>query len=211
MTSSGWMSDSRDSVPRNGEIVRKDDEPDWGALLRQDVRPLLVVGAAACVWDDLARLGSWPHHIVVVNQIGIRIPAFQYWASLHPEFLIQKWLPRRKELIGQVGLWSHKTFRNVDLVLTDWNGSSGLFAVKCGLVMGYNRIVCAGTPLDDQHHFNIEKRWPDCLAYRKAWIKHQADLKPFVRSLSGWTRDLLGEPTEGWLTNPASRMPITQE
>ena len=82
-------------------------------------------------------------------------------------------------------------------------GTSSLFAVAVGLGLGYGRIVLAGVPLDAGGHFydppgtvtklfagSPRREWETA---NKIWFQDR------VRSLSGWTRELLGEPTEEWL------------
>jgi hypothetical protein len=36
-------------------------------------------------------------------------------------------------------------------------------------------------------------------SYRKGWERKLPDIKDRVRSMSGWTKELLGKPTKGWL------------
>ena len=174
-------------------------EPDFEALAKAPVKRALVVGSAECVWEDLGKVFPWQGVVCAVNQIGLHLPNVDYWVSLHPENLVTKWAPKRPELQQEASVWSHKSYRWVRQTLPDWGGSSGLFGVKVMLSHGFNRIVCAGIPLDGQHHFNIKREWPDCMSYRKAWQKRAVELRPFVRSVSGWTKKTLGEPTKGWL------------
>jgi hypothetical protein len=50
---------------------------------------LLVIGAARCVFDDLARFQSrFPvgdHDTMVCNHMGAYYPVFQHWASPYPD------------------------------------------------------------------------------------------------------------------------------
>src|SRR5260370_4391042 len=42
--------------------------------------------------------------------------------------------------------------------------------------------------------FVRKHRWVACLAFRHSWDKHKEEIKPFVRSFSGWTRQIFGYP-----------------
>ncbi|MCK5616765.1 hypothetical protein KAR91_83660, partial [Candidatus Pacearchaeota archaeon] len=83
-----------------------------------------------------------------------------------------------------------------------WHGSSALFAVLCCIAMGYTKIVLAGAPLDGKGHWydpHIKgPRWT-CETYQ-AWFEFAAcEQANMVKSLSGYTAQLLGEPVEEWL------------
>jgi hypothetical protein len=82
------------------------------------------------------------------------------------------------------------------------SGSSGLFAVKAALeVLGADRVVLAGVPMStDQRHFNKGEPWAKGAPYLDAWRIALPFIRDRVRSLSGFTRDLLGAPTPDWLT-----------
>jgi hypothetical protein len=49
-------------------------------------------------------------------------------------------------------------------------------------------------------HYNAKGPWKEAERHHKAWEGHIPNLKPFVRSMSGWTMRLLGgRPDEAWL------------
>ena len=84
-----------------------------------------------------------------------------------------------------------------------WWGSSSLFAVLTSLAMGYSRIILAGCPLDSEGHWyslHNEKGpvWDeeDFQAWRA--FKKQPESAQ-VKSCSGFTRGLLGQPSKKWL------------
>lgn len=90
-----------------------------------------------------------------------------------------------------------------------WNqfssgGSSGLFAVRVGIALGYDKIVLAGIPLDGTGHwYDPPKAKPRPYldrATRLEWaqLKQSQDAIK-VRSVSGVTKTWFGEPTEDWL------------
>lgn len=138
-----------------------------------------------------------------VNDIGCSLEQeLRFWATLHPEKL-GDWRGRRKPPLNQDYLAiSHREEHGADLGITipeQWGGSSGLYAIQCGLQFGYSRIIACGMPLDARPHFFDPKEWKDCYSYRDGWTKHVSHLKPRVRSMSGWTMTLLGKPTPQWI------------
>lgn len=87
------------------------------------------------------------------------------------------------------------------------NGASGLFAVEIALLMGYDPIVLAGCPLDHSGYCWDAGDWPRqdlgwITQVQKGttdiWTERAKTWNGRVTSLSGWTGELLGEPT--WLS-----------
>lgn len=94
----------------------------------------------------------------------------------------------------------------------DRGGDSGLFAVFVGLGLGYDEIVLCGMPQDGSRHF-FNSPYEDDEVFYKNWCTHHRaaikndyphthmswrmaapDMGGKVRSMSGFTRDLLGAP-----------------
>jgi hypothetical protein len=88
-----------------------------------------------------------------------------------------------------------------------WNGTSGNLAMKIGLAFDYTRIVLAGCPMDNSGNWyssqipeDDEKSNKDHRHHLWKWM--EISLRPigrFIKSMSGNTRDLFGEPTREWL------------
>jgi hypothetical protein len=53
--------------------------------------------------------------------------------------------------------------------------------------------------MDRRPHFNRDAAWGGYDTYRDAWMENFEVLRGVVRSLSGWTRELLGAPDEEWI------------
>jgi hypothetical protein len=151
---------------------------------------VLIVGGADCVWDDLAMVGDWPHDICAINDIGQKLPRVTHWVTLHP----REWeIHQRRAIATGYTRWSHH--EPCDKIFTPpGKGSSGLYAVRVMMHLGYTQIILAGVPMEQRPHFNKERDWADCDKYKKAWTDDLDEIKPFVRSCSGWTRRLLGGP-----------------
>jgi hypothetical protein len=174
--------------------------------------PCLVLGGAACVWDDAAAAqeifpftatiaakhiaSAWPGPLVAL-------------VSLHPEKLGPTLAERKRAGFDMdFEVWCHKSSGargkptgRIDRTLAgEWGGSSGLFAVQVARHLGYDRIVLAGVPMDDSAHFNSPDPLEKHERYRRAWLAHRAEIAPYVRSMSGWTSKVLGKPDFEWLS-----------
>lgn len=74
-------------------------------------------------------------------------------------------------------------------------GSSGLFAVRVALALGYGRVILAGMPLDDSGRFYDPpqiRKLDFASHYLDAWVKALPDFQGRVVSCSGMTKTLLG-------------------
>jgi len=85
-----------------------------------------------------------------------------------------------------------------------WHGSSVLFAVLCCIAMGYEKLVLAGAPLDGKGHWYYTDvpgpKWT-CETYQ-AWFEFAACSEAqMVKSMSGYTAQLLGKPPKDWFLN----------
>lgn len=165
----------------------------------------IVVGGASCVFDDVKKArdlccaaGSDPVYYVINDMI----PQFDgacIAVTLHTE-KIAAWLEQRqlssKQKPSQV--WAHRKYpeKIITHSTPDWRGSSGLFACKIAMESGINKILLCGVPMTViGDHFVRQRRWNACEGFRDAWDCHMAEIRPFVRSFSGWTAEQLGVPT----------------
>lgn len=169
----------------------------------------LGLGDAGCVWEDAeaARRLFEPEVVAATNNIASVWPGHvDHWFTLHPR-AVPQWvgielaLSRRLKLgLNRPHTWSHKPDKGIDFVTPDWGGSTGLLLVKGLLEIGLEKIVLAGIPMTraGRHYYEAED-WAQAEHYHKAWTKHLDLIRPHVRSMSGWTRDILGAPTPEWL------------
>ncbi|KAA0592951.1 hypothetical protein J2848_005693 [Azospirillum lipoferum] len=108
-------------------------------------RPLLIVGSAASLWDDLAALGVWPGPVMAVNRAGaFHQGRLDHWVSLHPDQL-GAFMAERVARGGDLSMttWCQKEHAGVRVdrveAALDRTGSSGLFAVRIALQrLGHN-------------------------------------------------------------------------
>jgi hypothetical protein len=85
----------------------------------------------------------------------------------------------------------------------EWDGSSAFFALQMAIQMEYPRIMLAGVPLNAEPHWydsvdDVGPMWtPETL---RAWGRFRKYIpRSRIRSCSGYTQYLFGEPTIGWL------------
>lgn len=173
----------------------------------------IVCGSARCLWDDLAELEGVDADLVAVGFSGMALPRRPvHWVSQHA-FDFQWMLPylKRGRVLTDSGLFvrhieTHSN-RACACVLHVWpksvmpdRGSSGESAARVSLAMGYERVILAGVPLDDQGHFYdpppglMGASYYNYSTYVKSWESSAAEFAGRVRSVSGLTRDLLGAP-----------------
>ena len=182
---------------------------------------LLVCGSGRGLWGDIAaytmRRGQGVHgeptcDTMAVKQAGMYLPwRFQHWAGAHGE-RFQYMAPLRREGYyfrgmdkGQRGvhpqklgakIHSEKAWPLVDHV---WGckmvGTSALFAVRVGLMLGYDEVVLCGVPLDTTGRF-YDAPWDKGVDLNVVDMAEWEQFLPFmkgrVKSMSGRTRDLLG-------------------
>lgn len=169
----------------------------------------IVLGSGAGCWDEFAAaremLAAEP--IVIACNHAFRDAPFAvaHAVSMHSD-QFPRWLAARRA----AGLPDPQTFwrpnhrpppkevptRSVE----SWGGSSGLLCVAVAFELGCERIVLAGVPMHKHaQHYDIEKDWIEARQYWPAWERMEPRMRGRVRSMSGWTLQLLGPPTEEWL------------
>jgi len=172
----------------------------------------LVVGSGYSVKDDLEAVKQFgkPDIVICVNEIALTMDC-DVWATLHPENLEGKGWANKRVANGfeLPKIVAHKPMKYVTDVLgyrmgnSNSSGSSGLYAVKVALSMGYKRVILAGVPMQAKPHFNKPNDWTDCNCFLPTWRDNKAMLKKYVRSMSGWTKELLGYPDQEFLNSVA--------
>lgn len=171
-----------------------------------------VLGGATGGLDELSTLRH-VDGVFAVNDMAVDYPGrLAAFATLHPEKL-PRWLADRRagKLPEPDEIVAHEQHPHVTRVVDyRWpgmtaSGSSGLFAVKVALET-FDRVVLCGVPMNaERAHYFHSAPWRDVGSFRDAWITALPFLKN-VRSLSGWTAELLGFPDHEFL-HPAGGTP----
>jgi hypothetical protein len=173
----------------------------------------LIVGCAPCWEDDLNRFKTICSEFDVFA-IGLDCPykeEIKYFVTYHIEDIEAY----KRKRTGDYKIISHtndfiKYSRerrkkpewantNVDIVYPHQapSGSSSLLGTKAALFkLGYNKVVLIGCPMDTGNLLNKKKSYS---VFQKGWLYFKSDLIGKVKSMSGWTRELLGEPTKEWI------------
>ncbi len=165
---------------------------------------MIILGGASSVLSDytMARQLAGMFHIIAVNDMIAEFhDRIQCAASLHVDKL-RGWLNQRayRKLNAPTQVWSTQRNEVVTHVTEDWYGSSGLFAIRVAVELGYQKIILCGVPMQtDANHILRKIPWRDCDRFQSVWKYRQRQMGDRVRSMSGYTRDLLGAPTREWL------------
>lgn len=191
------------------------------------MKTALVIGCAANVWNDVARAKQLTTFdaIYCVKLAGVHYPgAFQTWITLHPEYMDDYEAQRHQlgypngyeivaPLVSEVGMHGKKG-HIARRVTYRWPGmtssaSSGIYGAKIALDDGYERVVLAGVPMDqDAGHFLPEAKRTNGKLRGSVWSEHGSFMPGFeksvrflqgkVKSMSGHTQKVLGAPSAEW-------------
>ena len=180
-------------------------------------KKLVICGDASCVWGDLERFGckvsqgrglvfknGW--HFMTVNKLVECFPGnIEHCYSNEGDRLKLFVEARRNEYRAEFSGPEHLHARRGVKWCWPWrgNGSSALGACLTSVHLGYDEIVLAGVPLDNSPH-NGEPPWRRCTFEQDcttsgggphlAWKEAIKTFGGKVKSLSGQTREWLGEP-----------------
>jgi hypothetical protein len=179
----------------------------------------LVIGCAANVWEEVkaAEQLTTFDAIYCVKLAGVHYkePRHFKWPTLHPEFM-DDYERQRAELglhsdyeiiaplAGEVGMHGSKgniarrvSYRYPGM---DSSASSGGYAAKVALEDGFDRVILAGVPMDPAaSHFTRGKPWLQCDSFTIGFMKSVPHFAGRVRSMSGWSMEILGAPSPDWL------------
>lgn len=193
------------ALSKDGKRISPDTPPSLSEL-RADVAicvgggndPLAEYEAAAAI---CVAAGKTIANFVCNDALSIFPGPVHHGCTLHPD----KWqywrtIRERSGFPAPLRLWAHRSYPGFTDHTKDWQGSSGLFMVKAARELGYTHIILAGIPMTTEgSHFARQQVWNAAAGFRKGWARVQGSLRPFVRSMSGWTNDHFGMPDEAWL------------
>lgn len=171
---------------------------------------LLVMGASPLMKADCERFLELQD--VKIDYLGVGIDVMdrveqdiKYFATYHPKD-IEPARERRKRMGYNL---DYKTICHipypkennnlVDFIISidlkkEKSGSSAMLGCLAGIELGYTKIVLCGCPMEGVNHKGVGYG-----QFQKGWKFHEQKVKDVVKSMSGWTKEFLGEPTEGWL------------
>ena len=171
-----------------------------------------IIGSARCVWQDIEKAGLANNDdntfdVMCVNDMIMHFPGRMEHAYSNNHGYLPKWIFARRD--QYLTRWEHRTHTHSNKVGGKWtwpwpgHGTSGLNAVYTAIALGYTDIRLCGIPLDNTGHYfeppwgksNFHNEIPDRDGKMKYW--ENASKRIFrgrIKSYSGRTRDLLGEP-----------------
>lgn len=188
------------------------------------VRTLLVVGSAPCLHDDLARalLIRPEAHIMLINEAAGAVERADHLIAGHCDKAELFRDYRRKKFPNSPDIPIHATRRGgfyEPSCVTHWwkncivGGTSAWKAARMGAGMGYQEIIMCGCPMDLSGYFNPSETRGfkhECkrvgeplkdgqmsqltLRYRREFVRNADLYGSNVRSMSGWSREILGAP-----------------
>lgn len=176
----------------------------------------LVLGGADCLHADLDAYTGPIDGVVACNDAGAEWAGdLDGWVSLHPRyFQIKSWRQARadkgypparrhfghmdaQKIKDGAGLTCDVKFTEYRFPGQDKSGSSGLFAAKVALIdLGFDRVVFCGVPMTEAPHFwDVDRApWKVADGFRRQWLTVPEEYRARMRSMSGWSRVLLGPP-----------------
>jgi len=172
---------------------------------------LVIVGSAPCVGDDIAAFTSafglqpsaYDFMLIGFDSVDKCLFPAKYFATYHPtEIVMSK--ERRVQAGGNTDwiIISHQQHEDlVDIIIPLVgvpSGSSALLGAHAGIQEGYKKIVVCGCPLTGNNDKGASYE-----VFRRGWEAKFNEIKDYVRSMSGWTRDFIGAPTAEWLNDKA--------
>lgn len=194
----------------------------------------IVFGPAECCWVDLDAattfLAGRAFDTIAVKRAVELYPGKLFaYATLHPNAAVAS--IRSRDAMGfpmgfplftsteflRAAARMKRNGRELGIsgvrLFSDLAGSSGLFGVRCALE-SHKKIILCGVPMDESPYsmtpnipgLSMGNFQSHVNAYRRGWVKSHALLKDQVRSMSGWTREMLGAPTEEWLADAIHEM-----
>ena len=161
---------------------------------------LLIIGASQNAMEDVDLfVQQFPTNFdcMAIGMDACKLPfTWSYIATYHPEEDIKGILSIMKKQSEPYKIIGHKQVPHVSIVVPfeKPSGSSALLGSLAAIRMGFSKIVLCGCPLQGVN----DKKSP-YEQFHKGWEAKTHEVKPFVRSMSGWTAEFLGKPTIEWM------------
>lgn len=171
--------------------------------MTEPTKYLIITGSAPCVQLDIAsvpRVCAYDFMSIGLTASGMHTIPVKYMATYHPN-LIPETKSRRESVGGNTDyiVISHEQKPGVDIIEPllpgERSGSSALLGALAAIKLGYSRIILCGCPLTGKNAAGGSYE-----TFRAGWEQKKDFLNGRVRSMSGWTAELLGKPTSEWLT-----------
>ena len=183
---------------------------------------LIIIGAAPCVIEDTNEIQKitgvsffsgeqkeFDFMAIGLDAITIETLHLKYFATYHPseieearqrrinirtntDYMVISHISEEVDGLGNI----IKYDVNLIIPIESPSGSSALLGVLAGIKLGYEKIIVCGCPLT-----GINDKGYDYANFRVGWTAKLSEIKDKTRSMSGWTKELLGIPTSEWLND----------
>lgn len=159
-----------------------------------------------CAPDWKCDLDSFKHICQQFDVIAIGLDCpytgdIHYFATYHvediPLYFAQRKLRGQNiyyKVISHVDSEIAKSHIDIVFPYEPPSGSSSLLGALAARHLGYKKIVLCGCPLEGLNN----KKQP-YVSFQKGWTAKFNQVNGFVKSMSGWTRELLSAPDKDWL------------
>lgn len=170
----------------------------------------LILGSANCLRDDITRALQLAEYegVVAAKHAGVEWTGeLDAWVSLHPDRFqsliaerASKGSPDAKRHFGHIAIQGVCEAVGYKFEGQKRSGSSGLFAAKVAIDLGFEKLVLCGIPLEkEQGRIDGKNHWNGATSFRQGFLEARPILAGRARSMSGWTQSILGTPTAEWL------------
>lgn len=170
------------------------------------------------MWSDLSEAlnlavsQGYKPRMAALNYAGIFVPVLDHWFITRPD-LVSYFAVMRENMCPERTMSGVRVAtpgvpvmprmcETHEYFAIPTKGTIAMFAVKVLSSLGYGKIILAGVPLDDKTGYFFRAPWETFWmsdATRPHWEEMAEKLRPQVRSMSGYTSELLGKPNKGWL------------
>lgn len=147
---------------------------------------------------------KWPGIVIAVNEAAAYYPGeVHYLVSYHQEKLIE--VPEMRRAMGkEVTFLACAVGTNkFDLEVQPWGGgSSAMIGVKLAHDLQVPAGILCGVPMTKSPHFHNRdagEPWPYADDFWQRWENLENRMRPWLRSMSGRTAELLGLANYEWL------------
>jgi hypothetical protein len=167
------------------------------------LNPIVIMGCAPNWKDDLDKfkLICSDFDVLAVGLDCSYDGRIDYFATYHVEDIPLYHINRFKgnqntdyKVISHVDSDIAKSHIDIVYPYEPPSGSSSLLGALASKSLGYKKIVLCGCPLE-----GLNKKKQPYISFQKGWTAKFTQVKGNVKSMSGWTRELLGEPSKEWL------------
>lgn len=190
------LANHRPTTDKEAELYCKEYIPNIAGTYKGTC---VIVGSGGSMWNDYDKIKDKGFDIMGVNVGGQFIPDLTHLFSWHCYQISAISKFRKAEFYGKTFLThSVREYDGIDYVwyLSGGASMSGISAIDLCVLLGYENIILCGVPMDDSGYFYGRPKNPEvCDKYRQEEVRRlKVKFGDRVKSLSGYTKEVFGEP-----------------